>query len=180
MFKFSLLGLSLIFAGPALAQDMSAFHAGSVITDFGPVATIDADVEIPDAAEFKIAFDVVKKGEVGQINRSLVTAARFVNMHAEAGVKPVNIKLAIVVHGSASHDLTKDDFYAARSDGAANANAKAIATLLENGIKIHLCGQSAAAYGIKKSDLLPGVEMSLSAMTSHALLQQAGYTLNPF
>jgi len=28
--------------------------------------------------------------------------------------------------------------------------------------------------------LLPGVEMALSAMTAHAILQQEGYTLNPF
>jgi len=27
---------------------------------------------------------------------------------------------------------------------------------------------------------LPGVTMALSAMTAHALLQQDGYTLNPF
>ena len=35
-------------------------------------------------------------------------------------------------------------------------------------------------YDITGGDLLPGVEMSLSAMTAHALLQQDGYTLNPF
>jgi len=28
--------------------------------------------------------------------------------------------------------------------------------------------------------LAPGVEMTLSAMTAHALLQQDGYTMNPF
>ena len=43
-----------------------------------------------------------------------------------------------------------------------------------------MCGQSAAGQGVKKTDLLPGVELALSAMTAHALLQQQGYTLNPF
>ena len=43
-----------------------------------------------------------------------------------------------------------------------------------------VCGQSAACYGVKTDDLLPGVEMAVSAMTAHALLQQQGYTLNPF
>jgi hypothetical protein len=33
---------------------------------------------------------------------------------------------------------------------------------------------------VKTEDLLPGVEMALSAMTAHALLQQQGYTFNPF
>ena len=39
---------------------------------------------------------------------------------------------------------------------------------------------SAAAYGVAKGDLIPGVELALSAMTAHAQLQQAGYTVNPF
>ena len=43
-----------------------------------------------------------------------------------------------------------------------------------------LCGQSAAAYGITPENLIPGVEMALSAMTAFALLQQNGYTVNPF
>ncbi len=42
------------------------------------------------------------------------------------------------------------------------------------------CGQSAASNHIANADLLPGVKMSLSAMTAQALLQQSGYTLNPF
>ena len=45
---------------------------------------------------------------------------------------------------------------------------------------VYLCGQSAAAYGIDKGDLIPGVEMALSAMTAHAVLSAEGYSLNPF
>jgi hypothetical protein len=33
---------------------------------------------------------------------------------------------------------------------------------------------------IAPEDLLPGVTIGLSAMSTHALLQQQGYTLNPF
>jgi intracellular sulfur oxidation DsrE/DsrF family protein len=47
-------------------------------------------------------------------------------------------------------------------------------------VKIIVCGQTAAYYGVKTDELLPGVQMALSAMTAHALLQQQGYTLNPF
>ena len=53
-------------------------------------------------------------------------------------------------------------------------------TLQENNVKFYLCGQSAAAQGIGKGDLLPGVKMALSAMTMHALLDQQGFSLNPF
>jgi intracellular sulfur oxidation DsrE/DsrF family protein len=47
-------------------------------------------------------------------------------------------------------------------------------------VQLLVCGQSAAYCDVKSDDLLPGVEMALSAMTAHALLQQQGYTLNPF
>jgi len=33
---------------------------------------------------------------------------------------------------------------------------------------------------IREADLLPGITMAPSAITAHALLQQQGYTLNPF
>jgi hypothetical protein len=34
--------------------------------------------------------------------------------------------------------------------------------------------------GVKKADLLPGVEMAMSASSAHAILQAQGYTANPF
>jgi len=51
---------------------------------------------------------------------------------------------------------------------------------LNNQVKVYLCGQSAAYYDVKNTDLYKGVDMALSAMTAHALLQQQGYSLNPF
>jgi len=55
-----------------------------------------------------------------------------------------------------------------------------IKALTGKGVRIIVCGQSATYYDIENEDLLPNVEMALSAMTAHALLQQDGYTLNPF
>jgi len=90
------------------------------------------------------------------------------------------MKLAVVFHSKGSFDLTKPDFYGSKYDGAENANAAIIKALTEKNVRVILCGQTAAYYGIKNEDLLPGVEMALSAMTAHAVLQQEGYTLNPF
>jgi intracellular sulfur oxidation DsrE/DsrF family protein len=64
--------------------------------------------------------------------------------------------------------------------GETNANAGLIAALIETGVDVYLCGQTAANAGVSAEALLPGVRLSLSAMTTHALLQQNGYTLNPF
>jgi intracellular sulfur oxidation DsrE/DsrF family protein len=51
---------------------------------------------------------------------------------------------------------------------------------MNNNVRIVLCGQAAAAYEIDIKQLVEGVEIELSAMTAHALLQQDGYTINPF
>ena len=64
--------------------------------------------------------------------------------------------------------------------GGASASADLVATLIDHGVRIIVCGQSAAYYDVETDDILPGVEMAMSAMTVHALLQQQGYTLNPF
>ncbi len=177
--KSTLFVAAITIANPAWAQ-LDGFKTGPVFEKFGPVAEVQSDVTLAKDTQFKIAFDVAKKAEPGELNRAIESAARFINMHVAAGLPAENIKLAIVVHGGASHDLTRDAIYSARNDGATNGSAIAIASLQEHGVEFRLCGQSAAAHKIAKSDLLPGVKMDLSAMTAHALLQQQGYSLNPF
>jgi len=168
-----------LLSAPALAGP-EAFHPGEVITEFGPVATIDIEMPIPEGTQFHVAFDVAEEADAGELNRTLVSAARFINMQAEAGVDPADIHLAVVVHGSASRDMTVQSFYGGVHEGAENANAALIEVLSAHGVQIYVCGQSAAYYDVTNESLLPGVTMALSAMTAHALLQQDGYTLNPF
>ncbi|ATW04329.1 DsrE family protein [Sphingorhabdus sp. YGSMI21] len=169
----------LALTQPAAAQ-MENFKTGPVFETFGPSAPVEQSEPLAQDAQFAIAFDVSAAAEPGKINRTIESAARFINMHVAAGVPQENIRLAIVVHGGASIDLTSQAFFAARKDGAENASAAAIAALQDHGVIFYLCGQSAAAHGITNADLLPGVKMSLSAMTAHALLQQQGFTINPF
>ena len=82
-----------------------------------------------------------------------------------------DIHLAIVVHGGAIHDVSTE---------RAGPNADLVAALVEHGVRFYVCGQSAAWYDVSSEDLLPGVDLALSAMTMHALLQADGYSLNPF
>lgn len=173
---------AMLATGSARAQETMrpGFHAGTAVPEFGAVATVDGHAPIPPESTFSIAFDVSEPGKPGSISRSIETAARFINMHVEAGVPREAIRLAVVVHGQAAFDLTDAATYGGKHDGAANANLAAIATLLTHDVQFILCGQSAAALGIKRDSLAPGVRMALSAMTAHALLQQQGYTLNPF
>lgn len=147
------------------------FTAGPAIVDFGKIAQIeDAQPIAPDTV-LKVAFDLAKAADDGKINRGLDSAARFINMHRAAGLPAENVSVAIVVHGGAYADFMATE---------GNANAPLIAALLVNGASITLCGQTAAYRDVDTSKLLPGVTLSLSAMTAHAQLQQSGYTLNPF
>jgi len=170
--------LSCFAAAPALAGE-SAFSPGPVFEEFGPIAEVDANYTIPAGAHFKISLDISTQADAGSLNRTLVSAARFVNMHAQAGVPVEKINVAVVVHGGATKDVTNAAYYS-EAVGGENANAALIEALTEQGVQIVVCGQSAAYYDVNTDDLLPGVQMALSAMTAHALLQQQGYTLNPF
>ncbi|WP_339929338.1 DsrE family protein [uncultured Brevundimonas sp.] len=163
----------------AAAEPRAGFHTGPVFTTFGHIASVQSDLPIPEGTVFRVVFDVTDKATPGQLNRTIDSAARFINMHVEAGVPVADIHVAIVVHGGAAADLLTPSVYAARNDGATNGSAAAIAELTAHGVDIWLCGQTAAAQQITKADLLPGVGLSLSAMTALALLQQQGYTLNP-
>ncbi len=181
MTRFLIMMIALSLAAPVAAQDApSPFHPGPLIAEYGSIADVDMTDPLPADASFQVAFDVSEAGDVGAPTRGLISVARFLLMHAAHGVPEHNLKLAVVVHGAASTDLTNAIFYGSKHDGAANANADLIAKLQEHGVRVILCGQSAAGAGIARGDLLPGVEMALSAMTAHALLQQQGYTLNPF
>lgn len=168
--------LSLLSAG-AQGQ-MSAFNTGPLIADFGKNATVTTHSVSKDAV-FKVAFDVGSPANAGGINRKFDSLARFINMHVAAGVNKENIELALVVHGKASFDLLDNPAYQKlfKQD---NPNKALLQALLANNVRVILCGQTATAYEISLPQLVEGSEIELSAMTAHALLQQAGYTVNPF
>lgn len=157
-------------SAPALAGP-DDFGPGPLIVEYGRIAAVDFDMAMPQDTAYQVAFDVAARSETDALNRTLTSAARFLNMHAANGVAAENLHLAVVIHGGAINDVTT---------ASAGPNADLVAALLEHGVRLIVCGQTAAYYDVEREDLLPGVEMALSAMTAHALLQQSGYTLNPF
>lgn len=180
MTRRTLLTLVLLTAPAVAGAQNAAFHPGPVFPEMAPIATIDSDMPIPAGTILRHVYDSSAATPPGTRSRVHETAARFVNVHAEAGVPETAIKVAVVAHGPAIVDLLTPAAYAVRHPGKANASAAAVAALVARNVGFYVCGQSAAAQGIAKSDLLPGVKMSLSASSAHALLQMQGYTLNPF
>lgn len=162
--------LMLAACATAAQAAEEAFVKGPVFTDYGPVADVDVTMPIPPDTVLMHSFDVSAPAPDGKPNSTLVAAARFINMHAKAGISEENIQVAVVVHGKAVKDVSDEQL----------GSAGLIAALTGHGVRIIVCGQSATYYEVATEDLLPGVEMALSAMTAHAVLQQQGYTLNPF
>lgn len=174
-----LLTLALALPADALAQERST-RAGPVIHDFGAVFQVDPDVPTPTDRAYKLAFEVAAPSpSPEELNVGFNTVARFLNMHAQAGVPEDHLGAAIVVHGGASFELLDDEAYRAKF-GVDNPNADLIRQLLAKGQRVILCGQSAASRGVPTDGLVPGVEVALSAMTAFLLLQDEGYRVNPW
>lgn len=153
---------------------------GPVIEDFGPYLPVaDPGFGIPADQTLNVVFDVAKALDTGELNRHLETPARFLNMHAGAGVQVERMHLAVVVHGQATRDLLTDEAYQKRF-GAANPNRALLEGLARAGVEIILCGQSAGFGGYDRSEFLPQVKIALSAMTALVVLQERGYRMIAF
>jgi intracellular sulfur oxidation DsrE/DsrF family protein len=163
----------LVTTPSTLARE--GFVDGKVIPAFGKVAPVRTTFAVPEGMELKLSFDVARTSNGGDINNDIAKLARLINMHGEGGLDPQELSLAMVVHGPAVHHVTKTG-----KDGEPNTNRALIEALLAQDVKIIVCGQSAAYMGVGTPDLIEGVEMALSAMTAHAVLQRQGYALNPF
>jgi intracellular sulfur oxidation DsrE/DsrF family protein len=176
--KYLLLLLAMTFCFSTHA-DLSSFHDGPLIKEFGKHAKVKQDLKLNSKQVLKVAFDVAKQGSEDSLNRSFDSLARFLNMHVANGFKAENVQLALVVHGSAAHDLLNNKAYQ-KKFSKNNPNYELLTQLIQNNVRVYLCGQSASYYEINNESLHHGANMALSAMTAHAVLQQQGYSLNPF
>lgn len=182
---YSLRQIGLLLTFVLLATPLGAQQAprrlGPVIQSGGGVFEVARlDFETPVDMVYRVAFDVSQAAESPtEVNTGLNTVARFLNMHAQAGVPLPQLQVAVVVHGTAGKDLLEDEAYRARL-GVENPNAVLVRELAEAGVRLVLCGQTAASRGLPVHGLLEPVEVALSAMTAHAVLQEEGYHLNPF
>lgn len=154
---------------------------GPIIKDFGPVFSVpEGSYNLAKNTHYKVTMDVAATGDFPEdLNRSLVSAARFLNMHARNGIDEKNIEFALIVHGPASKDMLGDEGYEKRYQEL-NPNTKLLEQLSDAGVNIYLCGQSATYMKITDKELNPAVTMALSAMSAHVRLQSEGYTLIPF
>jgi intracellular sulfur oxidation DsrE/DsrF family protein len=154
---------------------------GPVVPNFGPVLAVPADAwNLNPKQHHKVVMDVASRPEGGNgINRSLESAARFLNLHARNGIRAEQMDLVVVVHGSGVFSVLNEAAHLSRFNKP-NPDQALVEELLEAGVTIYLCGQTAARRGVEKSALAENVLLAVSAMTAHVRLQQEGYALIPF
>ncbi len=171
----------LLVMGMATVAQAVETETGPAIEAYGPVVPVpEGSFNLVPGEHYRVAFDVSDAPEWPDgVNRSIESAARFLNMHARNGIRVQDLELAVVLHGSASAAALTDAAYQAHL-GVENGSRALIEALSASGVKFYLCGQSAGFRGYNKDELLPQVQMAVSAMTAHVRLQQEGYRIIPF
>lgn len=165
---------------PGAAVQAQMGPTGPVVEEFGPSAEMpdDAFNLVPGKA-YRVLFDVASGSKKKHaFNKNLESAARFLNMHARANIDPDDLRIEIVTHGGTTFDVLSDAAYRERF-GQGNPNAELVQALVEAGVVIRQCGQSAAHHDVKSDELAHGVEMAVSAMTVLVRRQDEGWVLLP-
>lgn len=157
-------------------------QSGPVIQSTGMSIKVDNPTfVVPANHVFKALWEItVGGGDSVKVNEQLTVIARFYNVHVRHGYPEDRVKTAAVFHGTGWTALLTDSAFAARYGGKPNPSKRLVEELIQHGAELVLCGQTAGARGIKREELLPGVQVSISAMTAFNVLQSQGFLYNPW
>lgn len=181
MMRPSFLLCCMLFSAVTMQAQFKQAEYGPVIDHYGPTFAIDdPDFQLNPAQEYKLVFDIHNSPEdPSQVNPMIETLARFLNMHAKAGVPMENLKVVGVIHNRASKDAMNNAYYK-EEFGVDNPNIPLMEALEAAGAKIYMCGQSIHARKVNSERLAGPVKTALSAMTVFVTLQGQGYQLIRF
>ena len=171
------LALLALLSAPAAAQPQS----GPVILKGGTHSPVpNTTFAVPVDQTYKVSWDInVGSAKPAESNAAFEVPPRFVNQAAVLGVPRAYVQVAVVVHGTAGEELLANDEYRARK-GVDNPNIALLEEMSKAGVRIILCGQTAANRKMPRDKILPFVLVAPSAAFAHAVLHQQGFTVNPF
>ncbi len=89
-----------------------------------------------------------------------------------------NRHIVVIISGPATTAVLNEAGLKARGV-AANPSAPLIAALTAAGVSVHVCGQALAGAKIARNEVLPEIQVDLSALTTLTTLQLQGYALVP-
>lgn len=169
-------GLAALALVPSLASaDVALLPA--LIPGYGEVTPVENAGERPDPAmDYKIVLNATKGGGTNSPVPFLDKAAKVANLLAQSGVPAEHRHVVVILQAAATTGVLNAAGLKARGM-AVNPNADLIAKLDAAGISVRVCGQALAAAKIARSEVLPGVQVDLSALTTVSTLQLKGYSL---
>ena len=180
MKKYIILCFAILYITISYSQENKTVK-GSVIKEFGQVYKVkNPDLLLDKNKKYKVIFDVYTDGKSNKkLNPSINTVARFLNMHELSNIKPENLDIVLVLHGTATKNALSDKAYQ-REFKMDNPNTLLIKALEKENVKVFVCGQSFAHKNYKRSDLSKNIKLSLSALTALIEYQSQGYQLITF
>jgi intracellular sulfur oxidation DsrE/DsrF family protein len=146
------------------------------------VIPVENPTEIPDPKiTYKLLLEEVvpvkDSAAAKEMNRGLAEVGRIINLHIASGIPKNKLDVVVVVHGPALYALYTDEQYK-KMFGMANPNIVLIKELMQNGVKFIACGQAMYFFDVKKEDMVPHINVSLTAQTVLSNYQLKGYVLN--
>ena len=169
--------LLAILASATLANVTEA-QSGSVIATQGasPLAR-DVTFPVPKDVVYRIVYAVNTGPEKADaVVEGFKSAANFIFVADSNAIPRSNLKLAVVVWGSATHSLLKNDAYRA-AKGADNASAPLLQALHDAGVQIIVCGEALINRQLDRKDVLPFVKVAPTASLALAALHAQGYAI---
>ena len=154
---------------------------GPIIDDYGASFAIKkADLTLEKGKEYKVIFDIyTDRSKEGKENPLLNTVARYLNIHAQQGIKAKNMKVVVILHGAATKNALSNKVYEKKYD-AKNPNAELIEALRKEDVEIFVCGQSFLFSKFDLDEVSEHVKVSLSALTALVEYQSNGYQIINF
>jgi intracellular sulfur oxidation DsrE/DsrF family protein len=163
--------LLALIAGPLAAQGGEA-----LIREVGGTPGItDPTFAAPKDLVYKMAWHVTE-GPANPAERpaGFASPANFFRLMDANGVPRANVRLAVIVHGTATPSLLNNAAYKART-GADNASIALLTALHDAGVQIIVCGQALINRNVPRDQLLPFVKVATTATSAHAVLHAQGY-----
>ena len=164
----------LCFPSPANAQATGADvikQQGS-----GPIAT-GITFPMPSDLHYRMAWGVnTGPTKPDSVVSGFRDAASFLYVSDANNVPRSNVHLAVVVWGTATHSLLKNEAYKA-AKGTDNASIPLLQALNDAGVQVIVCGVALINRKLSPTDLLPFVKVAPTATHALATLHAQGYGL---
>lgn len=174
--------LAVLLAATVLAPSVALAQAGTaplLVPDYGKPFPVETPaVGANPALDYRVVLNVTKGGADGAPPPGLLTAARLANLLAQSGVPASHRHLFVILHGAATSAVLNEAGLKARGK-TANPSAALIAELAKAGVAVHVCGQALGEAKIARREVLPEVQVDLSAAVTVPTLQLQGYALLP-